>query len=78
MTVLFSCVVVESLSGGGHVLFGSGPGSDGKTYYVTVTDPDSSSAGYYLLDQPWRNGPCGATPPWDYMWGLFGDFEIQP
>jgi hypothetical protein len=80
--VVISLDCVEILSDSlDHLLFASGKGPDGKTYYITIWDPVTGSSKFFVTDfKPTLSGPCNASSEVEaaYRMGTVGDFEIQP
>jgi hypothetical protein len=73
--ISLGCVVIRDVSGG-HVLYASGGGSDGRTYHLTVSVVGTAQSFTTMWDGSGPE-PCGAFP---LKPGLIssGAFQIMP
>lgn len=81
-TVIFTCTVVQFTPS--HMLFASGPGTDGRTYFIGVFD-DTRPLGRGPYDAISTrtfagSGPCGVAAPYPTGWFPVstGDYVIGP
>ena len=82
VTVALTCVLIEDgkvswarTEVDGHILYASGTGSDGKTYFAKVM-AGPGVGNFMISNGPHDANPCGA-PEWYGVWGA-GSFVIAP